>query len=106
MARYDDLAEFCSCAETLVNGQRIVPPLQHNCEYVKLRNALMDRATREAHRRHAFKSYEFARAFSVAMDDFIRRAWSMATKAGHIEPGPDRNRSFRDALVKLAWERS
>jgi len=114
-----ELTEFCQCAETLINttnraghlgpSTRIVPPLQHNCEYVKLRNALHDRAMHEAYKiardstsRGDVPYLEISRQFSMAVDRLVMRAWRTASTAGYPEPGPERNRAFRDALIKLA----
>jgi len=115
----DEITEFCQCAETLIHtvdtrghlgpAERIVPPYQHNCEYVILRNALHDRAMHEAYQivreTHRNTPYlEVSRQFSMTMDRYVAAAWRTAKKAGHTEPGPARNRAFRDVMIKLASE--
>lgn len=121
-----DFPGYCQCDETTIkriddhnvvlSSLRIVPPLHHNCYYVRLRNALIPRAEREAifaarsqshsrgGRHSPIPALLISEHFSRIMDRFVARANAQA-RADVPEMGPERNRRFYANMRALIEER-
>jgi hypothetical protein len=64
--------ETCSCAETLVKGERVEPQLpRHDCRYVRARNALIPEAVEIADGKAKGRGdgAKWTKAFATAMDE-------------------------------------
>jgi hypothetical protein len=63
---------YCECAETVVNGLRVPVPPGHNCEYVRLRTALVAEAERRAGELRTDNSRTWMRRFVSAMEELSK----------------------------------
>jgi hypothetical protein len=68
----------CTCDELIVAGKRQSPPPDHDCEYVRKRNALIPLSRKVANemveivRDDGVSSAKWTRCFSTAMNELAR----------------------------------
>ena len=90
----------CDCAELLVAGRRVPPPLMHCCDYVRQRNALIAQAEAIADQCVAVvppgrgndaavteSRTLWTRAFSTAMDELAKPLLNGAGQRSAASPG-------------------
>jgi hypothetical protein len=63
---------YCDCSECIIYGVRVPMPPGHDCEYVRLRTALVKEAERIAGRLTTDNSRDWMTRFVTAMDELSK----------------------------------